>query len=75
MRQASSNDRRGWRTSTFDGSPYLVTELLQGESLRQRLLAGAVSLRKAVQFGLQIVQGLAAAQLVPSTFLLRNIAG
>src|SRR5712664_1213192 len=47
---------------TYDGSPYLVTELLEGESLRQRLSAGALPVRKAVQFGLQIVHGVAAAQ-------------
>ena len=46
---------------TYDGSPYLVTELLQGESLRERLSADALPVRKAVQFGLQVVDGIAAA--------------
>jgi eukaryotic-like serine/threonine-protein kinase len=46
---------------TNDGEPYLVTELLEGESLRERLAGGALPVRKAVDFALQIAQGLAAA--------------
>ena len=37
-----------------DGTPYLVTELLEGETLRQRLSDGAVAPRKAVEMGIQI---------------------
>jgi Tol biopolymer transport system component len=44
-----------------DGSPYIVSELLQGESLRERLRAGPLSLRKTVDYALQIARGLAAA--------------
>lgn len=40
---------------------YVVTELLEGETLRQRLAAGAVVPRKAVEMGVQIANGLAAA--------------
>ncbi|HET8823776.1 MAG TPA: serine/threonine-protein kinase, partial [Terriglobales bacterium] len=40
---------------------YIVTELLEGESLRQRLAAGALPTRKAVEYSLQIASGLAAA--------------
>ena len=43
------------------GSPYIVTELLKGETLRERLQAGALPTRKAVDFGEQIARGLAAA--------------
>ena len=40
---------------------YAVTELLSGETLRERMGTGAVSLRKAVDYGRQIARGLAAA--------------
>lgn len=40
---------------------YIVTELLEGESLRQRLAAGALPTRKAVEYSVQIASGLAAA--------------
>ncbi len=44
-----------------NGSPYIVTELLEGETLRSRLGAGAISPRKAVDYAIQIAKGLAAA--------------
>jgi serine/threonine protein kinase/Tol biopolymer transport system component len=44
-----------------DGSPLVVSELLAGESLRDRLLGGPVSCRLAIDVGLQIARGLAAA--------------
>jgi serine/threonine protein kinase len=46
---------------THDGAPYLVTELLEGESLRESLDAGALPVRKAAEIAVQIAQGLAAA--------------
>src|SRR6266852_7831862 len=46
---------------THDGAPYLVTELLDGTTLRDRLNSGALSPRKAVECAVQIAQGLAAA--------------
>ena len=46
---------------THDGTPYLVTELLEGETLRERLDHGALSPRKAIDIALQIARGLAAA--------------
>ena len=42
-------------------SPYIVSELLEGETLRERLRDGALSLRKAIDYALQIARGLAAA--------------
>jgi eukaryotic-like serine/threonine-protein kinase len=44
-----------------DGSPFLVTELLEGESLRDVLEAGSLPQRKALEYGVQIAHGLAAA--------------
>src|SRR2546423_12665691 len=46
---------------TENGSPYMVTELLQGETLRQRLDMTTIPLRKAIDYALQIARGLAAA--------------
>ena len=46
---------------THEGAPYLVTELLEGESLRARLQAGAFPARKAVELAVQVCAGLAAA--------------
>jgi hypothetical protein len=46
---------------THEGAPYIVSELLQGETLRERLKRGAVPLSSALDWGVQIAQGLAAA--------------
>lgn len=46
---------------TNNGSPYLVTELLEGESLRNALRHGAMPVRKAVDIAAQVARGLAAA--------------
>jgi len=43
------------------GAPYVVSELLEGETLRERLRSGPLSIRKAIEFALQIAHGLAAA--------------
>ncbi|MEO6708812.1 MAG: serine/threonine-protein kinase [Planctomycetota bacterium] len=42
-------------------SPYLVTELLEGETLRDRLNRGALPIEAALDVGLQLAKGLAAA--------------
>ena len=44
-----------------DGKPYFVTELLQGESLRERLSKGSIALPSALSWAAQMAQGLAAA--------------
>jgi hypothetical protein len=44
-----------------NGSPYIVSELLQGETLRDRLSTGPFPPRRAVEHGIQILRGLAAA--------------
>jgi len=46
---------------THEGAPYLVTELLEGETLRARMGGTALPPRKAIDYALQIARGLAAA--------------
>ena len=46
---------------THDGAPYVVQELLEGETLRERLAEAAISPRKSVEYAIQIANGLAAA--------------
>ena len=48
-------------STTEEHAPYLVTELLQGQTLRERLQQGEIPVRKAVEFALQTARGLAAA--------------
>jgi hypothetical protein len=44
-----------------DGKPYIVTEFLQGESLRERLSRGPISAAVALDWAAQMANGLAAA--------------
>jgi len=46
---------------THDGSPYIVSELLDGQTLRQRMNGTTLAQRKAIDYALQIANGLAAA--------------
>ena len=46
---------------TYEGAPYLVSELLQGETLREQVTHGPIPLGKAIDYGVQIAHGLAAA--------------
>src|SRR5262245_58672815 len=47
---------------TADGAPYIVSELLEGDTLRGRLSAeSGLPVRKAIDFSIQIGRGLAAA--------------
>jgi TolB-like protein/Tfp pilus assembly protein PilF len=46
---------------TVGDTPYVVTELLEGETLRSRLAGGLLAPRRAIDFALQIAHGLAAA--------------
>ncbi|HWK09311.1 MAG TPA: serine/threonine-protein kinase, partial [Vicinamibacterales bacterium] len=47
--------------AVHDGVPYIVSELLEGESLRSRLRGGPLALRKAVDLARQTADALAAA--------------
>lgn len=44
-----------------DGAPYFITELLEGESLRQRLSRGRIPVKTALDWAAQMAHGLAAA--------------
>src|SRR5713226_8789336 len=46
---------------TYEGMPYLVSELMEGDTLRESLRRGPVPLRRAIDRGVQIAHGLAAA--------------
>jgi Tol biopolymer transport system component len=46
---------------TAEGAPYLVTELLEGQTLRQRMSDAALPAWRIVDYALQIANGLAAA--------------
>ena len=48
-------------TNPGDGSPYIVTELLEGETLRSRMSTGPIPVRKALDWAVQLAKGLAAA--------------
>src|SRR5437870_1053316 len=50
-----------YHIGTHDGAPYIVSELLEGETLRERMAGGALPQRKALDYALQIARGLAAA--------------
>lgn len=45
----------------YEGSPYLVSELLEGDTLRELIKRGPIPWRAAVEYGVQIARGLAAA--------------
>src|SRR5438132_324958 len=44
-----------------EGAPYLVSELLEGKTLREEMNGWALPVRKATEYALQIANGLAAA--------------
>lgn len=44
-----------------DGSPYIVTELVEGETVRARIETGAMPVAKAIRAAIQLANGLAAA--------------
>jgi eukaryotic-like serine/threonine-protein kinase len=48
-------------TGTHEGAPYVVQELLEGETLRSALAGGRLPPRKAIDYASQIARGLAAA--------------
>jgi len=45
----------------YASSPYIVSEVLEGETLRERVANGALPARKAIEYAIQVARGLAAA--------------
>ena len=45
----------------YDGVPYIVSELLEGQTLRERVSSGPIPMRTALDYAVQIAHGLAAA--------------
>jgi serine/threonine protein kinase/Tol biopolymer transport system component len=50
-----------YQMGTYAGVPYLVSELLEGKTLTESVRRGPLPLRKAIDYGVQIARGLAAA--------------
>jgi eukaryotic-like serine/threonine-protein kinase len=50
-----------YQMGTYQDVPYLVSELLEGMTLQESLRSGPLPLRKAIDYGVQIANGLAAA--------------
>jgi serine/threonine-protein kinase len=46
---------------TYEGAPFIVTELLEGESLRQRIPSSGMGWQKVIEIGASLADGLAAA--------------
>ncbi|HVG29841.1 MAG TPA: UvrD-helicase domain-containing protein [Pyrinomonadaceae bacterium] len=44
-----------------DGKPYMVTEYVQGETLRQKIAAGSLPIKEALEIAIQVAEGLAKA--------------
>jgi serine/threonine protein kinase/tetratricopeptide (TPR) repeat protein len=56
-----SNILAVFQMGTHEGSPYLVSELLEGDTLREQVKRGPLPSKKAIDYGAQIAHGLAAA--------------
>ena len=50
-----------YQMGTYFGTPYLVSELLEGKTLSEHIRRGPLLLRRAIDYGVQIARGLAAA--------------
>jgi len=48
-------------TGSHEGAPYIVSELLEGRTLREELHQGNLPMRRALEYALQIASGLAEA--------------
>jgi Tol biopolymer transport system component len=50
-----------YQMGSHEGAPYLVSELLQGATLREEITGSRLAPRKAIDYAVQIARGLAAA--------------
>jgi eukaryotic-like serine/threonine-protein kinase len=50
-----------FQMGTYRGAPYLVSELLEGETLREQMKRGAMPARKVMDYAVQMARGLATA--------------
>ena len=50
-----------YQMGAHEGTPYIVSELLEGQTLREHLNLGRITIRKTIDCGVQIAHGLAAA--------------
>lgn len=50
-----------FQMGTQEGTPYLVSELLEGETLREQVKRGPLPLKRVINYGVQIAHGLTAA--------------
>src|SRR5579871_2731797 len=50
-----------YQLGVYEGAPYMVSELLEGSTLRELMRRGALPLRSAIDHGVQIARGLDAA--------------
>jgi len=46
-----------FQMGAYEGAPYLVSELREGETLREQIKRGRLSVRKTVDYGVQIARG------------------
>jgi serine/threonine protein kinase len=50
-----------YQMGTYERAPYLVSELLEGETLREAIMRGPMTIHRVTDYGTQIARGLAAA--------------
>jgi serine/threonine protein kinase/Tol biopolymer transport system component len=50
-----------FQLGAYQGTPFMVLELLEGQNFRERLRAGPLPVNKVVEYGVQIARGLGAA--------------
>src|SRR5208337_4305999 len=51
-----------------DGAPFLVSEFLEGQTLREKLVSGPLPVRRAIEYALGIAEGLAAHKKMEEVF-------